>query len=47
MMKKIYQSPKINKLTLACEDVITTSGIIPSLMDQNDNTIDDDFEIKI
>ena len=47
MMKKLYQSPEINKLTLACEDVITTSGIIPSLMDQNDNTIDDNFEIKI
>lgn len=47
MMKKIYQSPKINKLTLACEDVITASGIIPSLMDQNDNTIEDDFALKI
>ena len=47
MMKKLYQSPEINKLTLACEDVITTSGIIPSLMDQNDNTIEDDFALKI
>ena len=47
MMKKIYQSPKINKLTLACEDVITASGIIPSPMDQNDNLTGDDFALKI
>ena len=47
MMKKLYQSPEINKLTLACEDVITASGIIPSLMDQNDNLTGDDFALKI
>ena len=47
MMKKIYQSPEINKLTMACEDVITTSGIIPTLMDQNDNLTGDDFALKI
>ena len=46
-MKKLYQRPEINALTMACEDVITTSGIIPSLMDQNDNTIEDDFALKI
>ena len=46
-MKKLYQRPQINALTMACEDVITTSGIIPSLMDQNDNTIEDDFALKI
>ena len=46
-MKKLYQRPEINALTMACEDVITASGIIPSLMDQNDNTIEDDFALKI
>ena len=46
-MKKLYQRPQINALTMACEDVITASGIIPSLMDQNDNTIEDDFALKI
>ena len=46
-MKKLYQRPQINALTLACEDVITTSGITPSLMDQNDNLTGDDFALKI
>ena len=46
-MKKLYQRPEINALTLACEDVITTSGIIPSLMDQQDNMTNDDFALQI
>ena len=46
-MKKLYQRPEMTALTMACEDVITTSGIIPSLMDQNDNVVEDDFALKI
>ena len=46
-MKKLYQRPQINALTMACEDVITTSGIIPSLMDQQDNMTNDDFALQI
>ena len=41
-MKKIYQSPEFDYLTVTKEDILSTSGE-PSFIDQQDNYTPDDF----